>query len=149
MGLGCCKNFHHPLTLMFYDKGSYASLGNFPSMEWILVNMIIATNCTDNILWLLDSWDCKLSIDHHLWTVRPVVKDLFMLKTKCWWIFKMWHSYLCHKTWELLCDIPILNVCVNINALRSINIIIKRAKLILGCFYDIRGNILMPLLCAR
>ena len=62
---------------------------------------MITTNCTDNILWLVDSWDFKLSIDHHLWTVRPVVKDLSMLKTKCWWIFKLWHNYLCHKTWEL------------------------------------------------
>ena len=72
---------------MFYGKGSYATWGNFPSVEWILVNIIITTNCTDNILWLVDSWYFKLSIDHHLWTVRPVVKDLSMLKTKCWWIF--------------------------------------------------------------
>ena len=38
------------IILMFYDKGSYATLGNFPSVEWILVNIIIATNFTDNIL---------------------------------------------------------------------------------------------------
>ena len=70
-------------NLMFCDKGSYATWGNFPSVEWILVNIIITTNCTDNILWLVDSWDFKLSIDHHLWTVQPVVKFLSMLKTKC------------------------------------------------------------------
>jgi len=92
-------DFQHT-TLMFYDKGSYATWGNFPSVEWILVNIMITTNCTDNILWLMDSWYFQLSIDHYLWTVLPVVKDLSMLKTKCWWIFKLWHSYLCHKTWE-------------------------------------------------
>ena len=86
---------------MFYDKGSYATCGNFPSVEWILVNIIITTNCTDNILWLVDSWYFKLSIDHHLWTVWPVVKNLFMLKTKCWWVFELCHSYLCHETWDL------------------------------------------------
>ena len=63
---------------------------------------MITTNCTDNILWLVDSWYVKLSIEHHLWTVRPVVKDLSMLKNKCWWIFKLWHSYLCLKTWDFL-----------------------------------------------
>ena len=36
--------------LMFYDKGSYATLGNFPSVEWILVYIIITTDCTDKIL---------------------------------------------------------------------------------------------------
>ena len=92
---------HHSLSVMFYNKGSYDTWGNFPSVEWILENLIITTNSTDNILWLVDSWCFKLSIDHHLWTVRPVVKDLSMLKTKCWWIFKLWHSYLCHKTWDM------------------------------------------------
>ena len=77
---------------LFYDKGSYATWGNFPSVDWILINIIITTNGTDNILWLVDSWDFMLSIDHHLWTVRPVVKDLSMLKTKCWWISKHWHN---------------------------------------------------------
>ena len=139
------------LDLMFYDKGSYATWGNFQSVEWNLTNIRITTNWSDNILWLVDRWYFKLFIDHHLWTVRPVVKDLFMLKTKCWWIFinilittngtgnilllvdswylklsidyhlwtvqpvvkdllmlktkcwwifKLWHSYLCHRTWE-------------------------------------------------
>ena len=96
----------HSSNLMFYDKGSYATWGNFPSVEWILVNIIITTNCTDNILWLVDSWDFNLSIDHHLWTVWPVVKNLFMLKTKSWWIFKLWYSYLFHKTWGL--EVPVM-----------------------------------------
>ena len=57
----------------------------------------MTTNCTENILWLVNSWDFKLSIDHYLWTLRPVVKELSMLKAECWWIFKLWHSYLYHK----------------------------------------------------
>ena len=52
--------------LMFYDKGSYATLGNFPLVQCILVNIMITTNCTENILCLVDSWYFKLSIDHHL-----------------------------------------------------------------------------------
>ena len=51
---------------MFYDKGSYATWGHFPSVELILVNIIITTNCTHNIVGLLDSWYFKLSIGHHL-----------------------------------------------------------------------------------
>ena len=98
---------------MFYDKGSYATWGNFPSVEWILVYIIITTNCTDNILRLVDSWYFKLSIDNHLWTVRPVVRDLSMLKTKCWWIFKLWHNYLCHKTWDIhtCCGRQCVHIC--------------------------------------
>ena len=38
------------LDLMLYDKGSYATWGNFPLVEWILVNIMITTKCTDNIL---------------------------------------------------------------------------------------------------
>ena len=52
--------------LMFYDKGSYATWGNFPSVEWILVNVLMTTNCTDNLLSQVDSWYFKLSNDHHL-----------------------------------------------------------------------------------
>ena len=103
----CSTSCNQCRLLMFYDKCSYATWGNFPSVEWILVNIIITTNCADNILWLVDSNYFKLSIDHHLWTVRPVVKDLFMLKTKCLWIFKLWHSYLCHKTWDMYHPPPI------------------------------------------
>ena len=95
------SRLYNTSALMFHDRGSYATSGNFPSVEWILLNIMITTNCTDNILWLVDSWYFKLSIDHHLWTVRPVVKDLSMLKTKCWWNCKLWHSYLCHKTWDI------------------------------------------------
>ena len=40
----------YSIYFMFYDKGSYATLGNFPSVEWILVNIMITTNCTENIL---------------------------------------------------------------------------------------------------
>ena len=90
-----------PQDLMFYDKGSYATWGNFPTEKWIFVNIKITTICTDSILWLVDSWYFKLSIDHHLWTVLQMVKDLSMLKTKCWWISEMWHSYLCQKTRDI------------------------------------------------
>ena len=83
---------------MFYEKGSYATWGNIPSVEWILIDIVITTNCTDNIFGPVDSWDFKLSIDHHLCAVWPVDKDLSMFKSKCWWILKMWHSYLCRKT---------------------------------------------------
>ena len=31
------------IFLMFYDKGGYATWGNFPSGEWILVNIMITT----------------------------------------------------------------------------------------------------------
>ena len=92
---------HHSLSVMFYNKGSYDTWGNFPSSEWNLEKLIITTNSTDNILWLVDSWCFKLSIDHHLWPVWSLVKNWLMLKTKCWWIFKLCHSYLCHKTWDL------------------------------------------------
>ena len=108
-------------SLMFYDKGSYASLGNFPSVEWIYVNITITTNCTDNILWLVDSWYFMLSIDHHLWTVRPLVKDLSMSKSKCWWIFKLWHSYICHKTWKMLFTIYHKLNCYSSHNLHFIN----------------------------
>ena len=65
---------------MFHCKDSYATWGDFQSIEWILIKKIITIKCTENILWLPDSWDYKLSIDHHLWNVRPVVKVLSMLK---------------------------------------------------------------------
>ena len=37
-------------TLMLYDKGSYDTWGNFSSVEWFFINIIMTTNCTDNIL---------------------------------------------------------------------------------------------------
>ena len=60
------KICEYSIALIFYDKGSYATWGNFPSMEWILVNIMITINCTDSTLCLVDSWYFKLSIDHHL-----------------------------------------------------------------------------------
>ena len=129
---------------MFYDKGSYATSGNFPSVEWIPINIVITIKFLDNILWLVDSWYFKLSIDHYLWTVRPVVDDLSMLKTKCWWIFKLWHSYLCQKTWEVL-NTPFMSYGLQRRTLEVAVLFFKNWASITTCHQIERSNILLEL----